>query len=923
MKKIKILSAIAYLIIMSTLLSMTAFLPALADEEAAVAEGEDSAASEGGQEEFTDYTALVYENADEKLATMTLGYANYGYELYYHPETAEIAFVNTVTGQKLFSNPWDVGSAKASTETKKRLLSQVIIKYADNDVPITFDSYTNSAMNYQIAFSNIRGGIRVDYTIGRTNAKRTLPRMIRAERFEELILGPIKEGNERAAERLMALYQKKDANDETITEKQRRELQMSFPITKKMAVYVIESSVVDRELDNIESWILQYTDYTYDDVLLDHAETEYEGTEKVPAVFRLALEYYIEEDGLKVRLPARGIRYDASMYQLQSIQILPYMGAGNVGSLDDKPFNGYAFIPDGSGTLVRFEDAKNLSINITGKLYGQDFAFHQIGSAQNMETWRMPVYGIAQNRVNVIRTYEKTWGDYDIFEGGREIIIVHETEEIIPEGFVAIMTEGNTLAELTYEYGGTMHKYHSVYPTFYPRPTDSYPLDGISVSGEEALWTVETDRRYTGNYTIKFILLNGEDANYMGMAKAYRNYLEENGELERLDDDGKDIPLYLESFGSLDTTQRKFGMPVDVKTPLTTFAQAQEMLETLMADGISNINLKYVGWANGGLYSTAPSKLKVQKELGGDDGLEDLVKFAKDNGIGIYPDLDFTYVSNFSFGDKFSSDDHAVKTVDDRVASHKIYDPVFQTFMHDNKLIISPRVIKDFYGNIKDKYLSYGVGGVSVATLGSELNSDHNEDNPLNREDSKERIVELLDAMNEDGLDIMLDAGNSYVVSKADHILNVPLDSSSRLTASEDIPFMGIVLHGHVEFAGTAINLAGDYKYNILKTIENGANPYFVLSYNNTSELKNSYDFNRYYSVEFDIWYEDLVETYNELNEVMKDVRFSLIDNHEIVDYRVIKVTYDNGKEFMLNYNNNEVTVDGHTIDAMGYIVLN
>lgn len=922
MKKLKLISSLITLSFLITVLLSIAFLTV----SAATTDAEE----EDEEDIFTDYTAEEFKTADEKLATMQLVHSNYGYDLYYHPETAEIAVRHTVTDgegnlryvQDLFSNPYDLASTNATTDIKKQLLSQVIIKYVDNDDNITFYSYKDAAESRQIVATNIRGGLRVEYTVGRTNPKRVLPKMIRKERFEELILNPIMEANERASERLMALYQLKDVQDPTITERQRRELEIKYPITKKMAIYIIEATIVEREMNLVESWILEYTGYTYDDVLADHEETQYVGTDKVPAVFRFALEYYIEEDGLRVRLPANGIRYDASQYQLTSIQVLPYMGSGNLGTpktLKDG-FKGYAMIPDGSGTLVRFEEQKS-ALTITGRLYGQDYSFHNLNITPNMETWRMPVFGLVQDYVKVTEEKKKSWGDYDLFEGGREITEIIRTEEIVPQGYVAIVTEGETLTELTYEYGGgTLHKYHSVFPVLYPRPKDTYPLDGISVSGGTATWTVQTDRRYSGNYTIKYVMLYQDDANYVGMAKVYREYLEKQGVLRRIKNK-EDIPLYIESFGTIDTIERKFGVPVKVKTPLTTFGQAQEMLSTLIGQGITNIKLKFTGWYNGGLESKAPTKIKVEKEMGGKKGLLRLAEFASANGIVIYPDVDFTYLSNFGVGDKFSSKKQAVKTVDDRTASHKTYNPVFQAYLNDGSIIISPRVIKSIYGMIREDFTELQTGAISVGTLGSELNSDQNEDEPLNREDTKARINELLSLMQSDQLSLMTNAGNSYILRFVDHILNVPLDGSSRLAASEEIPFVGMVLHGYKDFSGTAINLAGDYQYNLLKTIENGANPYFVLSYANTSELKNSYKFNQYYSVEFNIWHDDLVETYNTLNELLKPVRTSLIVAHERIAYRVVKVTYENGTSFLLNYNNHAVAIDEITIEAMGYLV--
>jgi uncharacterized membrane protein len=128
------------------------------------------------------------------------------------------------------------------------------------------------------------------------------------------------------------------------------------------------------------------------------------------------------------------------------------------------------------------------------------------------------------------------------------------------------------------------------------------------------------------------------------------------------------------------------------------------------------------------------------------------------------------------------------------------------------------------------------------------------------------------------------------------------------------IPFMGMVLHGYKEYSGAAINLAGDYQYTLLKSIESGASPYFVIAIDNTAELKQKEDkkyLSKYYSVRYNIWYSDIVNTYKTLNDTLKDLKYTAIVKHEFIDSsnKVPKVTYENGTEIYLNYLLDEYTV--------------
>ena len=235
----------------------------------------------------------------------------------------------------------------------------------------------------------------------------------------------------------------------------------------------------------------------------------------------------------------------------------------------------------------------------------------------------------------------------------------------------------------------------------------------------------------------------------------------------------------------------------------------------------------------------------------------------------------------------------------------------------------------DLYDDVAKKYAKFAVGGLSVSTLGSELSSDHNEDSELTREEAKETIVELLSKMSEDNGKLLVGGGNAYTFAYADVIHDLPLDSSRNVYASEAVPFLGMVLHGCVEYTGTAINLDGDFDYSVLKCIENGASPYFILSYtddkvDNTSELKRFEQFSKYYSIKYGIWKNDLISTYKKLNGALSDVMDCAITGHEYIADKVVKVTYSNdteSKTFILNYNNESYDYNGTQIEALGFVV--
>ncbi|MBE6564652.1 MAG: hypothetical protein E7655_05220 [Ruminococcaceae bacterium] len=978
------------------------------------------------EDEFPDYLTLNFRNVEAKLATMTKYLENELYELYVEPLSGEVALKNKVTGQTVTSNPFDIATLQASTEIKNKLMSQLIVEYVENGVNKTYNSFAESTNRQQILVKRMKNGVRVEYTIGREEARMLLPQQIEKTRFEELIASYFPE-NSRAYKQLTAYYQLKDLEDPTLTVRSRQELQVAFPIVKQMPVYVFDSTASRIQKQRIEGYIKLYCPhYTYETLEIDHDMTGYVSKDIPPAVFYMALEYSIDNEGLNVRLPTNGIRFDEGTYQLKSITVLPYFGAGS------SSYTGYLMIPDGSGSIIRFEDVIGQAVNISGKLYGQDYTFHSVSGA-HQQSMRMPVYGLVEDYTG-IRSQRVEKVTPAVLDEEGNVVTPEKTEmvtELVPykesRGFLAIVEEGDTLANLYAECGGTMHKLNTVYTSFNPRPSDSYNLaDSISV-GSNASWTVVSKRTYTGNYKIKYIMLTDEitaetkgltndqyfKASYAGMADAYRSYLINKGVLTEKLTPSETLPLYFESFGTVQTLEKFFSVPIEVETPLTTFEDLKTIANDLSASGIKSVNMILKGYTNGGVVSGVPTSVKFQKKVGGDDGYADFLAYANANGIGVYPSFDFMYVdaTTDKLFDGFTFRKDAARTIDDRFTQKKTYDYVYQTFVTNGLVLVSPSALDVIYKDFIDEYTKLGYNGVSFSTLGSDLNSDFDEENPYNREDSRKEIVDFLAKADEDMGNIMLDAGNSYTWQYANHLTNVALDSSRYMQASEAIPFMGMVLHGYINIAGSPINMSGDINYEILKIIENGASPYFLLSYQNTAALKEDVLLSRYYSVAYDIWKDDLVKYYNIVNDALVGVQDKLITDHEFIyaervaseaelerdaleeaeaakeaalleaieaekearaealaerkareeaeakgeeyvpkvkiekeeaeeeeeeddgSYKmtkytvkrgtVVKVTYEDGTTFILNYNHFEIEVEGQRIGSLGFLKLN
>ena len=698
----------------------------------------------------------------------------------------------------------------------------------------------------------------------------------------------------------------------------------------KMAIYVIDTKAEtsERELNTLEGYLKRFCPhYNFEQVEYDHELTGYVGTASANAVFYLSIEYSITDEGLVATVPGNSLSYDEEKYELVNITVLPYMGTSNG---NDK---GYTFVPDGSGTIIRNEDIDDVksAYTLTGQVYGSDYAYHKLSSDGKSQVFTAPVFGVVSQNTKTEQgaiisqreelVYERdgagnilydpyTNEPYYVFvldddgnpltyPDGSPVIkteMVYEYEEITttaPSGVFAIITEGEALAYITSNHGcGLRHNYNSAYAVFYPRSSDSYNLgDSISVE-ENTEWTITSDRKYTGRFTIKYVMLSDNEnakyeSSYVGMAKAYRDHLVNNGFISKITDAKDNIPLYLETFGMIEVQEMVMTIPTWVDKPLSTFDDVMTMYNRLSDEaGINNVKVKLTGFTEGGwLMTLAPTTVKFEKVVGGKDGYNELISDAEktDGLLEIFPEFDFANVSAIKFFDKYSDSRDSVRTVDDRYTSKRVYSSVYQSFQYVGSLCVSPAAYERMYDHFTKAMNKFSKGGVSVSSLGSDVNTDFNEDNPLNREDSKGYTVDLLSKLKGDYNGLMVNQGNAYAWPYVDHILNVALDGSNYIRTSESIPFIGMVLHGYINIAGAPTNMQGNIEREMLKIIENGASPYYVLVMQNSSELKEYYMYSEYYSIDFENWYEDVVETYNVINDALKDVQMAEVTDHKFV----------------------------------------
>ena len=403
------------------------------------------------------------------------------------------------------------------------------------------------------------------------------------------------------------------------------------------------------------------------------------------------------------------------------------------------------------------------------------------------------------------------------------------------------------------------------------------------------------------------------------MASYYRSYLIKKHGLAKLEQ-REQIPFNVELIGGIPTQKFFLGIPYNSYKALTTFGQAQEILEQLQAGGINNIKVRYTGWFNGGVKHEIPSSVSVDSKLGGKSGLAELQEYADGRGIELYPDVSFLRV--LQDGGSFSSKKDASRTMIDEQAAIYPYNLAgyFRELWVEPSYVLSPVKLPAVMDKFIDKYGKLGQSGLSLRDLGEELNSDFNKQQFMNREEAKRTVEEQL-AKLDSYPHVMVSGGNAYTLPYVDSVVNAPLENSGYNLTDRSVPFYEMVLHGYIDYAGSAVNLSDEQtvRYHVLKALETGANLYFTWFYAKSSSVKET-EFDYLYSAQYQNWMDEAKIAYDEVNAVLSNVRTQVIKDHQMLETGVYQTTYEDGTTVVVNYNDYAVNVGGIAVESMGYL---
>ncbi|MDI9500007.1 MAG: DUF5696 domain-containing protein [Bacillota bacterium] len=795
--------------------------------------------------------------------------------LYINEETTEAAVKDKKTGQVWYTNPPDrADDPIAAAINKDKLASQISLSYfTPTSQQKLMNNYTDCIRYEQFEITPIDNGVRIVYRIGREEKIYILPQIISKERMEEMIL---KNLDAKTGKQLVSRY-RLISLEKAKTEKQRQDMLKDFPTAENGDLYVLGDNIRDFMKESLQEIVIS-SGYTLEDMNEDHEANNVPVAEENKERFIIPLEYTLEEDNLVVRVPTDEIEYNADSYPIYTMSLLEFFGAAGTDE------SGYILVPDGSGSLIYLNNKKFNTQAYAIDVYGYDESIPIPERTSTIEQAYLPVYGMKR-------------GD---------------------NAFFAIIESGDALSRVWADISGRLNSYNTVYSSFILVQNDV--LDIGDFSGNNTIMVYQP-RVFKGDIKVRYKFLKGEDANYAGMAAYYRSYLEKLGMTR--EKPRENIPFFLEVIGAIDKVKPILGIPVKTVEPLTTYEQAMEIIDELNDAGISEIVLKYTGWANGGIDHTIPKSLKLMRKLGGSKGFKKLQSFLDGKGIEYFPELGFILNYRDKLLDSFIPLLHASRYITKEVAS------VFRFNLATNMpyramgtfYVISPTRIPSIVDGMIKSLKKLSVPGISLRDAAMKVNSDFKESKLVDRQQARVIVEDQIKKIRDSGLSIMAKGGNAYALPYTDYILNIPEDSNQFFLTDESIPFFQMVVRGYITYAGTPINMASDYRKAFLKSIETGSGIYFSFIYEENSLVKQTY-FDHYYSNEYRLWMDEARRFYHRANEALADVQGQTIKDHEKIAEGVYKTTFEKGKEIIVNYTSKPVEVNGAKVEPLDFKVV-
>jgi len=580
----------------------------------------------------------------------------------------------------------------------------------------------------------------------------------------------------------------------------------------------------------------------------------------------------LNEDSITISLDDKSIE-EEDEYLLKDVYFLPFFGCTYEDYID-----GYIFIPDGSGALMRFVKSSKYISGYSQKVYGLDMGIDQLSEVNDLVSTRTNDYLIESGQITV-PVYGAVHG------AGQNAIMT-------------VIENGEEYAHIEATPAGVTTPYNWVMARFNYRQMYTH-IVGKTGGG---VYRPQKERNHI-NPSITISFLTGADANYAGMAVKYREKLLKNGDIKSEIKD-KQIPLALNVVGA----EIAEGEVFDYTKEFTTVNEATVMLEKLSRDGIKNVTMLFEGWQSGGINGSDYASTDMESAVGDEDDFAALKKQLEKSGGKLYLNSNITTANDAQINPQSQGALQASK-------QYAVFSRANTSVMFNNYYVVKPPIIAEALTDYNSELSGFDF---HLGQLGYRMYADHTTGESLTRSEFRDLLTKTLSKLS---VKTAFSNPNQYLYKYTSDYFDMPMCNSQYLYETDTVPFLQIVLKGSVDYYAPYANQSGYSKNDVLKMIEFGAYPSFIVAKSDNYELKGT-PLEDYFSINIDDWYGTVTDIYADVNEALSKVEGVRISNHTALDVGVVRVDYENGVSIYVNYTANDYSLGETTVKAFDFAVV-
>lgn len=551
----------------------------------------------------------------------------------------------------------------------------------------------------------------------------------------------------------------------------------------------------------------------------------------------------LNERGLEVYIPSDKIAESGDIYGLTSISVFPYFGA-----VRENLAPGYMLIPDQVGGLIRFE--KPIEATIRALFYGGDQ-----GLNDNTRAYlSLPVVGM-----------------------------VHHVNH---QGFYVSVDEGAELSELQAVFWSSRTRYFRTQLNFQLRPIYKAIINAAG-DGRDQIPEALTNKDYRATYT-----LLGDDANYVGIANHYQDYLLNEGALVK--QEVSQLP-YLLQFLMGDQTPSFLGTTY---LEMTSAQEVESILTQLLNQNVSPSVVALLGWSKDGVIDQSPYRLRDVS------GLKDLEAFMTSQGIDVLRHQDYVSSSELSERIGFNRD----------VALN-----YSRLKMSVSRGSLNAQAINRYFVYPERSLALSNQDDLSSAyltSIGGMLNSFYDQ-GFYDRIDTRMIYDELLTSYET----LMLNQPSLYALKYADYYTHMPIIHSQYYFYTDTVPFVPIVLSGILPVFSSELNFNAIGDILKLQMIDYGMYPNFIITEEPTQTMRFTRS-NVFFTTHFNVFENEIRSTYDQFKDIYDAVGFQKVISRDVLDLGIVRITYEDQTQLLINYTNDIYTIGNVNIDALSAEVM-